>query len=564
MSGQNQPLNPLDNDQQALQDELDRNRNINLGGRVTPPNDPLAGNQQQNPPAQNVQNATYVARTRAIQAYQEQLNRLLSNEADAPSAPEIITLLNRIDYFVDSRENANILNNNGNLTMDNIVTNPNRDRNIYDNYHYVQMIMQASTKYGPFFARNCAILQSELRDFRGSPIIFAISMCEATHKGLDEAVWYLCECVLPGISDDECMNDVKAKETVCKLVLSVFLSKCAKYFFQDRGESYDRIRRIFTYLPVEPPSTVAELQVGDEYAVRNTDIKAMVTAISLEITRREHHKQRLAYFDILRNYQINMYLAIAKSNVTAEFRNKFLRSIQNSYPSFELMSTNVRDQIKAKVSPYLAEPDKAKEVFTRWNNYFAITDLNMRVKQLLLRAIYQNITTYRTISEIMKSYNDFAWPYVAACFPVDMQNFLDALNLYGDGDYVGFIDTPTAKWHRTKFSSLGWICFRIGILTDPDVYANLQSFAKFSEQRIRNHEDWNLIIARYAKDRNHMPEFDSEEARKKEVLVKEVMAKLNKTTVALTTVSVRQLFSNINTRGEDKPAPAADAGQARQ
>jgi len=102
------------------------------------------------------------------------------------------------------------------------------------------------------------------------------------------------------------------------------------------------------------------------------------------------------------------------------------------------------------------------------------------------------------------------------------------------------------------------------VYTDPDVYANLQSFAKFSEQRIRNHEDWNLIIARYAKDRNHMPEFDSEEARKKEVLVKEVMAKLNKTTVALTTLSVRQLFSNINTRGEDKPAPAADAGQARQ
>lgn len=57
--------------------------------------------------------------------------------------------------------------------------------------------------------------------------------------------------------------------------------------------------------------------------------------------------------------------------------------------------------IKRLASKRFSTPDDARDTIGRWCRYFKFTNLSISVQLILERAIFQGITTYRVIYEMM-------------------------------------------------------------------------------------------------------------------------------------------------------------------
>lgn len=109
--------------------------------------------------------------------------------------------------------------------------------------------------------------------------------------------------------------------------------------------------------------------------------------------------------------------------------------------------------IKKATEKCFSTPEKARELFERWKRYFLHGDLNLTVRLLLERAVFQNITTYRVSREMLALCKDFCWGDVA--FPSDFKNLVKALKECKEGEYVGFSIDQNAVWHRENIVPIG-------------------------------------------------------------------------------------------------------------
>jgi len=329
------------------------------------------------------------------------------------------------------------------------------------------------------------------------PIIESYSDILATGYKLNPNVWFAIEGFLPGINDNLFLQNVEADKMMAKVILSIFVSNKMNRYLVNGLQLYRFIRaRVVNTLPEEPPSSKADILSG-RYAIPERNLEEVIELIKTFLHHSDNKSKHMTAQEDMRNMWVNIMLSVAKQNHTTGYTERLSERLAGLQLKVRIFDESVLGMLRMFVQPAISQKASAKELIRRWLLWFRASGMALPIRLMLERCMYANLTTYKTIYESMRNYRDFSWPLVAREFPAEMDNFRMALEEIGDGQYAGFDTSSTAKWHRVKFLSVGWIAITLSIKMNPLEYGNLKDYRGYNNNIMKNRERWSTIIDRY-------------------------------------------------------------------